>query len=206
MSVNHHFDLSAAFNDKTLLTSLMWNHHIGIGKKAKFKITYGVRVSNFYSKDVIYTSAPSKYWLKGNLSDTLSISAPQVNNLTLLIGFRYSIGRFDIGFNIDGIGVSYGGQKEAEFTKNNTKTKQDTEVSQLTALLIGANDRGMLKSELYVAYHIFEDIYVRIGISDIFTEYKTPLGISDTNGNDRFRAETKLFVAGISYCPKHIFK
>ena len=87
------FSLAVNVGASSFANSLGWNHLYGIGKSKRFKVGYGLRLTNFFGSDLDFTTAPAKY-TSGKSSivalfseniianiDTISIQKVQTNFL-----------------------------------------------------------------------------------------------------------------------------
>ena len=221
---NNNYDLSFSQGNKEILGAFSWSHFHGIGhKKQRFKIGYGLRFTSYYGygNGKNYTTAPSKYTstvqgpttifsetIENNI-DTVSFSNPQVNSLNISINLQYSISKkFDVGFNIDAIGFSFGGKQPGSVISSVYDPGQPFLVSakptSLNLLLTSDNDIGSLNSEFYLRYWISEHLGIRAGYSFYFSEYTTNQSLNFDAGriqNDRFRLKSSLLMLGITYRP-----
>ena len=121
---------------------------------------------------------------------------------TLDIHLQYSFRKLDVGFNIDAIGATVGGQQKGTFVAKSTGssfygTQQTAKPTGFNLLLVSDNDLGSLNSELYGRYWFKETIGLRIGASFQFTEYTTSQKL--TFENDRFRNKALMPFIGISF-------
>ena len=195
-------------------TALSYNQLYGVGKSKRFKIGWGVRLTSFFGKDLNYYTAPAKLtsgeigpqvlFVENVLSniDTLKLSKTQTNALNFDIHLQYSFRKLDVGFNIDAIGVTLGGQQSGLFLAKSTGsrlhgTQQTAKPTVFNLLLVSDNDLGSLNSELYGRYWLKENIGLRFGASFQFTEYTTSQKL--TFENDRFRNKALMPFVGISF-------
>ncbi len=221
---NNNYDLAFSLGEKEILGAISWSHFHGIGnKKQRFKVGYGLRFSSFYgySEGKNYTTAPSKYTstIQGpttifsetieNNIDTITFANPQVNSLNISINLQYSISKkFEVGFNIDAIGFSFGGKQPASIISSVYDANQPYLISakptSLNLLLTSDNDIGSLNSEFYLRYWLTEHFGIRAGYSFYFSEYTTSQSLTFDSGriqNDRFRLKSSLFMLAITYRP-----
>lgn len=193
--------------------AVSYNILYGIGPAKRFKIGWGVRLTSFSGNHLNYYTAPAKLTsgeygpqviFKENILrniDTLYLSKAQTNALNLSIHLQYSLRKLDVGFNIDALGVTLGGQQSGVFTARSTgsslhNTTQTAKPTTLNALLISDNDIGSLNSELYARYWLTPKIGLRAGASFQFTEYTTNRKL--TFDNDRFRNKILMPFVGVS--------
>lgn len=194
--------------------AVSYNALYGVGKSKRFKIGWGVRLTSFVGKNLDYVTAPAKLTagevgpqvffiaekILSNI-DTLQLTNSKTNALNVVIHLEYSFKRLGLGFNIDALGLTMGGEQSGLFIAKSTgsplhNTSQSAKPTTLNALLISDNDRGSLNSELYGRYWITAKIGLRAGASFQFTEYTTNRTL--TFENDRFRNKILMPFAGIS--------
>lgn len=194
-------DLSASFGSgfsPALGISKKW----GIGKSGKFKIGTGIRITNFTGSDIDFITAPAELTIEDANIDTLTLGSAAVTYIGIPIHLQYSFGeKLDIGFNIDVVGLTFGGEQTGRFMASrpsdlNGSTQTGSPTSP-NVLLVGDNDIGSLNSELYARYWATEKLGIRAGLSFQFVEYTTDREL--TLNNDRFRAKLMQPMIGISY-------
>ncbi|MCU0341763.1 MAG: hypothetical protein MUE30_17960 [Spirosomaceae bacterium] len=190
-----------------------YNTLYGVGKSKRFKIGWGVRLTSFVGNNLDYYTAPAKLTsgeygpqviFKENILsniDTLQLTNTQTNALNLVIHLEYSFKRLGLGFNIDALGLTLGGEQSGRFIAKSTgsrlhNTTQTAKPTTLNALLISDNDWGSLNSELYARYWLTDKIGLRAGASFQFTEYTTSRKL--TFENDRFRNKILMPFVGVS--------
>jgi hypothetical protein len=195
-------------------TAFSYNNLYGVGKSKRFKIGWGVRLTSFFGKNLDYYTAPARLtsgeigpqvlFVENVLSniDTLKLTKTQTNALNLDIHLQYSFRKLDIGFNIDAIGATFGGEQNGTFVAKSTGsrfhgTQQTAKPTVFNLLLVSDNDLGSLNSELYGRYWLKENIGLRFGASFQFTEYTTSQKL--TFENDRFRNKALMPFVGISF-------
>lgn len=213
---NNYFDAALSAGNSQGSASLAWNHFHLIGKKGKFKIGYGARFTTYAGKNKEYITAPAKITSRQTgpqvlfsetyeeSLDTVTFSSPQVNMLNLTINLEYNIYKtFDLGFNIDAAGLSFGGTRDGTLHSSNRPaslaSEQSAKPTPYNLLLISDNDIGSLNSELYARYWFNNKWGVKAGASFLFTEYKTNNKL--LLDNDRFRNKSLMFIVGVTYCP-----
>jgi hypothetical protein len=200
--INHVFDLSIGSDGKDNIGSLSYGHIWDLGKKRKWRVGYGLRYSGFVGSEKNFLSAPPAFYGNKEKTDTVAISKPQQNNIALFLTATYRIKRkFEIGFNVDLVGYSFGATQNANFIGNNSVIPTRASANSLTALLVGANDIGMVKSENFIGYWVSENWMARVGVSSLFTEYKTSTRLQQDN--DRFRGTSIIPFIAIRYCPNN---
>jgi hypothetical protein len=199
--------------------ALSYNKFYGVGKSGKFKVGWGLRFNTHFADQNDYRTAPAKL-TSGKSSivalfsedivgqiDTLRLSSPQVNSLNLSIHLQYALlKKLEVGFNIDALGFSFGGQQRGQFIarqsdatgrSNNGNSSITAKPTTLNALLISDSDIGSLNSELYARYWLTDKWAVRAGLSFEFWEYTTTQKLAFDN--DRFRNKILLPLVAVSY-------
>ncbi len=220
--LNNYFDIATSFGSGKFAAALAWSHLHGIGKKEqRFKIGYGVRFTSFTGANKYYTTAPASLTstsqgpgtifsddVVANI-DTITTATTLTNSLNGAIYFQYNISsKFDVGFNIDAIGFSFGPEKQfnvisSSFDPGQSPIQKGSPTS-FNLLLISDNDIGSLNSELYLRYWITKKIGIRAGYTFLFSEYKTNQNLSFDGGrieNDRYRYKASMALIAISYKP-----
>ena len=194
--------------------ALSYSYNWGLGKKGKFRIGTGIRFTYFASgkKDLITAPATLTSGEKGpqvlfkenifSNFDTLKVSKTRVGYLNIPIHLQYNFSKkFEIGFNIDAIGLSFGSKQNGTFyasdSKSLNKSTQSAKPTAFNLLLVSDNDLGSLNSEIYARYWLNDKIGLRAGMSFQFIEYKTDKKL--TFENDRFRTKSLLPMVAISY-------
>ena len=197
--------------------AISWSHYHGIGKNKRFKVGYGIRLTNFIGSDQKYITAPAKYTsgkeslvalftqnIKANL-DTVIFEKAQINFLNAGIYLSYTLpfwkDKVDLGVNIDAIGYSFGASRNGLFNNTTVSAKP----SGFNALLISDSDKGSLNSEWFVRYWINKRWALKGGYEFLFTEYTTDAKIqllpNSTDTNDRFRNKASMVMLGIEFAP-----
>ncbi len=201
---NNNFDLALGAGSGQFSGALYWVHFHGIGEKKKFKIGYGIRFTSYFGSNQNYITAPAELTGKPESIDTLFMTKAQSNALNLSINLQYSFSsKLDVGFNIDAVGLSFGGKQTGKFISSiRPTTVSETQAASITSfntLLIGDNDIGTLNSELYVRYWLSDKFGIKAGAGFLFTEYTTDNKL--TFDNDRFRNKSMMGMIGITYTP-----
>lgn len=194
--------------------ALSYNYNWGLGKKGKFKIGTGIRFTYFAKGRTDLITAPAsltsgekgpqvlfKENILSNL-DTLHVAKVGVGYLNIPIHLQYSFSqKFEVGFNIDAIGISFGSKQSGTFyasdSRSLNKSTQTSKPTTFNLLLVSDNDLGSLNSELYARYWVNDKIGIRAGLSFQFIEYTTDKVL--TFENDRFRTKNLLPMIAISY-------
>ncbi|WP_373514775.1 hypothetical protein [Persicitalea sp.] len=183
----------------------------------RFKIGWGVRYTGFAGKSTELVTAPAKLtsgktgpavmFTDDILSnfDTLTLNKVQSNALNAVINLQFAFSkRFELGFNIDAIGISFGAQQTGRFHSASQSMTLDNSVqtakpTAFNLLLVSDNDLGNLNSELYARYWFSDRVAVRAGLSFNFVEYTTDRKL--TFDNDRFRYKSLLPMVAVSFSP-----
>lgn len=219
---NNYFDIGGNIGDQQAAGVLSWMHLHGIGhKKQRLKIGYGIRFTSYVGANKWYTTAPSKYTstrqdpltiFSDNIDhniDTIALVTPQVNLINLSLNISYNVWKsFDLGFNIDVIGFSFGQSQKANVLSSSFDSGQPpvttVKPTSFNLLLTSDNDIGSLNSEFFIRYWITPKFGVRAGYSFLFTEYKTETKLSFDHHrieNDRYRLKSSLFLLAFTYKP-----
>lgn len=209
-------DLSLATKGDFTTVALSLNRLHGLGQSHRFRIGYGLRFTSAFGTNTDYRTAPAKLTsgsesivalfsddLVANI-DTIRFPKTQINSLNISINLEYAISRkLEVGFNIDAIGVSFGGNQTGTFTANSpvrsslSGTAQEAKPTAFNLLLISDSDQGSLNSEAYVRYRFTPKVSVRGGLGFQFNEYTTLRKL--TLENDRFRAKSAMPLLAVSY-------
>lgn len=212
-------DIALAVGNQAVSPSISYSKLHSFSENRRFKIGYGFRLNNFFgaTKDAI--TAPAKL-TSGTYSVASLFSDYQLNNLDTLklnsvwttsinakVVVQYSIRKFDIGFNIDVVGLTFGGKQTGQFLANESpnfhKSAQIANPSALNLLLIGDSDKGSLNSEIFVRYWVSDRMAVRVGGSYQFLEYSTDKNL--TFDNNRFRVKTFMPFVAVTFSPFKMF-
>ena len=186
----------------------------GLGPKNKFSVGVGLRFTGLYGGQRDYITAPARLtsgktgpqvlFVESILSnlDTLSLTQTAVGYINIPIYLQYSFSKkFEIGLNIDALGLGFGGKQSGRFSAKESKslnnTIQSAKPTAFNLLLVSDNDLGSLNSEIYARYWINNKIGIRAGLSFQFVEYTTERLL--TFENDRFRSKNLLPMFALSY-------
>ena len=198
--------------------SLSYNYAKRIGKKQKWEIGTGLRLSSYMgSKKDFISAGPAKYTRSFTFPflivfagqneanfDTLTVQRPFTNSLNLQFNLGYHFSdKWYAGCNIDIIGASFGRKGSAVFTSNGqTTTDPNVKPSPFNLLLTGDHDKGSLNSEFLLGYSLNKKIRVKAFYQFIFIEYKSQ-SVSqiydDGTINNRFRNKANNLGVGVSY-------
>lgn len=173
----------------------------GIGAKKKFYVGTGVRFTSFFGSNVNFTTAPAELTADNKNVDTLLAPSPGVNSLNLTINLGYKISeKFDVGFNIDAIGISFGPTGSPSYIRNGKSVASSASPTSPNILLIGDNDKGSLNSHLYVRYKLSDHLGLKVAYQFLFNELTTTTKIQTIpSANDRFRAKSTMVYVGVNY-------
>ncbi len=196
--LHHNVDLAISGVPSSQMVSLGYLQEFGIGKKQAWRLGYGVRLSGYFGNNITHVSAPPEFYNEDATRDSVWVSNPQMNNIALYIGASYVYkNMIEVGFNIDAVGYTFGGDKSATFISNANEATTTVNPGSVTALLIGPADIGMLKSEFFAAYKFNEKWKVRAGWVSLFTEYRTPTELQV--GNTRYRGTAIQGLLAVTY-------
>ena len=182
--------------------SLAWSKTYGLGSSKRFHVGYGVRFSGFSGSNQTYITAPASLTGDEATIDSLVLENPVNLGLNLAIYLEYYLHpKFSLGFNIDAIGYSFGNSQTGAFQSSDNNAQFPTSVeaspTAFNLLLVGDNDLGYLKSEMFVRYALNEKWSLRGGFDFTFSEYTTDIEL--LNENARFRYKAGMFFLGASY-------
>lgn len=206
----HTFDMSLSGGDARIQGAGSWSHLHGFGKKEqRFKIGYGIRLGAFFGGNLLYTTADAKYTKDDSNIDTLSLVDAQVNTLNASLHLQYTFfQKLDLGFNIDAIGLSIGGEQKGSILSSSLDFGSSpvplSKPTGFNLLLVGDNDRGSLISEFYLRYWLSPRWAIRGGLNYFFSEYTTENKLSFNNGEvktDRFRNKSYMGFLSVSFRP-----
>jgi hypothetical protein len=173
----------------------------GIGAKKKFYVGTGVRFTSFFGNDVIFTTAPADLTADAKNVDTLSAPSPSVSSLNLTINLGYKISeKFDVGFSIDAIGISFGSTGTPNYIRNGKSTATSASPTSPNILLVGDNDKGSLNSHFFVRYKLSNHLGLKVAYQYLFNELTTTTKVQTIpSANDRFRAKSGMIYVGLNY-------
>ena len=165
-----------------------------------FSIGTGLRFGGFSAKDIYFTSAPSSLY-KTNSADSILAPAPAIYSVNAFLNLNYQItSKIQAGFDIDLIGLSFGPNGSPTFISNGQSQITKVNPTPINLLLINANNRGSLLSNIYVRYQITNRWGGRISYQKSYTEISTEQLLQTIpEDNKRFRYVTGLVGLGVSY-------
>lgn len=190
--------------------------HVGLGARL---------TSSFGSGSLTYITAPAQLtsgktgpgvFFTSNISnniDTVTLNNTQVNALNVFILLNYTFSqRWSAEFNIDLVGFSFGGDKNATlfYGDGNTFYSKYSEAkpTSTNVLLISDNDIGSLNSELNVFYRFTNKVKLKAGFGFLFNEYTltSPINYINTLGTNintaRYRTKALMLGIGFNYTLK----
>lgn len=198
--------------------SLSYQYAWRFGQKQKLRMGVGARFNGFFASDRYFVTAPAKIVkgesgpaalfkepIKANM-DSVQFTSAQAYSLNILIHISYAFtDKLRAGFNIDVIGVSFGGSSPGTYINGNATdaiyTKPVTaSPSAFNLLLVGENDLGSLNSEFFITYSLNEKWALKGGVQHIFMEYTTDTQVQQfPEPNDRFRITPTVACFGVVY-------
>ncbi len=195
------FELGGAIGSSVGSISATGFQNFGIGSKKKFYIGTGVRFTTFFGSNVNFTTAPADLTADDKNVDTLLAPSPSLNSLNLMISLGYKISeKFDVGFNIDAIGISFGPTGTPSYIRNGKSVASSASPTSTNILLVGDNDKGSLNSHLFVRYKLSDHLGLKVAYQFLFNELTTTTKIQTIpSANDRFRAKSTMVYVGLNY-------
>ncbi len=180
--------------------SIDFFHLWKLGKRKKFEVGLGGRLTSIFGSNQYFSSAPPDLARNNNFVDSVYLGSVQINALNIALGFGYSLSsKFSVGFNIDAIGLSFGGTQQGTYIKDSQRTNVANSPTVFNVLLVDVNDRGTLNSEFYARYQFSEKWLLKIGLQHVFTEYTTNTQVQQApQPNDRFRRIVNMFSLGVT--------
>ena len=211
-TASNSIDLGLAFGSSQGTLTGGYIHNWRLGKKQKFEIGVGGRLTTYLGANQYYSTAPAKLtsgstgpgvFFKENITanmDTFLIARPQVLAINAMINFGYLIiPKFYVGLNIDAIGFSLGSEKKGNYINGSQGQNTTGKPTPFNLLLVSDNDLGTLNSEFYGKYKVNEKLSIKTGFQFLFTEYTTSTEVQQLpEPNDRFRNKSGLFAIGVS--------
>lgn len=176
------------------------NKNYYLGKKDKIVVGYGLRYTGFLGKQIYFTSAPNALAIDLTKTDSLYAPSPSIHALNLLINLGYKINdKFQVGFNIDAVGASFGPEGTPKFVSNGKETATTAKPTAVNVLLVGNKDKGSLNSLLYLQMNVNQKISVRLAYQLLFNELTTSTKIQTVpEANDRFRVKSRQGFVGVN--------
>ncbi|MEN9298600.1 MAG: hypothetical protein RLZZ429_913 [Bacteroidota bacterium] len=214
---NRFIDLALTAGTSQGSVAFSYVHNWKIGKKQKWEIGVGGRLTSYFgTKKEYVTAGPARLTRSHAIPfliffadqkpenwDTLNVQRPFTTafNATVNIGYHFNK-KWSAGFNIDLIGVTLGRTTNGILTSNGT-TRNDSKVkpSAFNLLLTGDHDLGSLNSEFFISYKFSDNWSLRGVYQFYFSEYTTTRlnqVASDGTVINRFRNKVNAFGMGIS--------
>ena len=215
-AVDKSASVTLAFGSSEFSTALGYQHLWKLGKKQKFGIGAGARLTNYFASNKYYTTAPAKLTsgktgpavffaddIPQNI-DSVFFKKTQTNSLNISLNFDYNIyKKITVGFNIDAIGFSFGGSQKGTFLGNAGASAATTaKPTNFNLLLVSDNDLGSLNSEFFAQYKFNKNWGAKIGFQFLFAEYTTATKVQTTPSgqkNDRFRNKSSAVSFGVTH-------
>ena len=214
---NRFVDLSATIGESQGAVAASYVHNWRLGKKKKWEIGYGARLTSYFGVKTDFTTAPARLSRTTTFpfiivfaghetknEDTLNVQRPFTNSVNLSTNLGYNFNeRWSAGFNIDLIGFTFGRTTSGVLTSNGvTKTEFAAKPGAFNLLLTGDNDIGSLNSEFFLKYNLNNRWGIKAVYQFLFVEYKTTTirqTAPDGTLVDRFRNKANTFGIGASY-------
>lgn len=208
--------LSLAFGKNQFTTTVNYQYLWNFGKKKQWQMGAGARLTNNFGNKNFYITAPAKL-TSGKTGpgvffadqiipniDSIYLLKSQTNALNITVNFGYKINdKFTVGFNIDAIGFSFGGNQTATYYGNGGAVAgTTTKPTSFNWLLISDNDLGTLNSEFFGQYNFNKKWAAKLGFQFLFTEYTTSTKVQTTpdgQQNNRFRNKSGELSLGATY-------
>ncbi len=214
-TTNQFLDFTTAIGKKQASVALSYVHNWKLFKKQKWEAGIGARFTAYAGSGKYYSTAPAKLTsgktgpavffaddIVQNL-DSVFFPKAQINALNVSLNFGYHFSpKFSLGFNIDAIGFSFGGNKSGTHINGNTTKPTTAKPTAFNLLLVSDNDLGSLNSELFAKYHFNKKWSAKAGLGFWFAEYKTATQVQTTpdgQKNDRFRNKVFAVALGVAY-------
>ncbi|WP_291724151.1 hypothetical protein [Bernardetia sp.] len=193
--------ITGAFGESSTSLTAGFSHLYGFGSSRRFKLGYGIRLSSFFGSDRKFSAAPPDLASEDNPQVFITESS-QLNAINLGLYTDYSVTEnLLLGFNIDIVGFSFGGEKDGvvivEPAITGVGVPDTAKPTSFNLLLVGNNDIGTLNSEFWIGYRIASNVMIRGAFSYLFTEYTTEGQYQDDN--DHFRYKATQGALGVSY-------
>jgi hypothetical protein len=219
---NNFYDATIAMGKNQGLIALSWAHVSRLGKKERrLGVGYGLRFTSYYGKNQNYITAPARLTSRqtgpqvifsktyAESLDTVSFTQSQINSLNIALYFDYKVTpRFEIGFNIDAVGFSFGGRQNGRLMSSlrpeSLPEQQTAKPTSVNVLLVSDNDIGSLNSEFLARCRLTDHFAIKAGFCFLFAEYQTEQKL--IFDNDRFRNKASMGFIGITYNPFKLLK
>lgn len=203
-SWHHHFDLGIGFFKKDYALSLGWSHLKGLGASQRFKIGYGLRFNAYRGKERDFLPLPYDIRKDEERLDTLRLDKAYSIGIGLGLYLSYDIAaRWTIGLNADLLSYQYPLSKPIGVLQS-TSLPDSSLITPASLHRYGLfegryEDFGTLNAEFYLAYHFHHKWRAKLGVQNLWTEYRTPLPLVENNA--RFFRTPWLILAGLTFTP-----
>jgi hypothetical protein len=194
-------EAGVSFGSGHTAISAAGTHNWTLGKKKKFLIGTGLRLTTFSGTNKYFSTAPASLSTNDASVDSLLVAKPAMTSLNAVINLGYRVtDNLEVGFNIDAIGVSFGSQCAVSYLRNGRSTASTASPTSVNVLLIGDNDRGSLNSHLYAKYRFNGHWGAKVAFEHLFNELTTTTAVQTLpEANDRFRIKTSNIYVGLVY-------
>ncbi len=211
-------DLTLGVGSGQTNISTSYQHLWKFGNNKRLLMGVGMRMNGFFASDANMITAPARI-VKGETGpaalfkksipqyiDTAFFPTAQAYSINFLMAIAYQItDDFQVGFNIDVIGASFGAERSGTYINRNNPTGIYSSPVRgaptgFNLLLVGENDLGSLNSEFYVTYAIDERWSLKGGVQHSFLEFTTTTKVQQyPESNDRFRITPTVACLGVVY-------
>ncbi len=212
-NLNKNIDATFAIGDQQGSLSVLFLTKHSIGSAKKFHLGLGIRYTGYLGLNRYFITAPAiltsgstspLILFQDNISkniDSLIVKSSFSHSINAAINFDYQISKtFQVGFNIDLIGFSFGNTSAANYINGFQGKNTTASPTQFNILLISDNDRGSLNSEFYGKYSINDKWGIKLAAQFLFIEYTTATKVQTVpQENDRFRYKSLLPSIGVTY-------
>lgn len=166
----------------------------------KMYLGTGIRFTGFGAKEIRFTSSPPGLY-NSFLADSIFAPAPALYAINIFFNIGYQLSeRMQAGLDIDVVGLSFGPNGSPTFISNGVAQTAKVNPTPVNTLLIGANNRGSLLSNLYLRYKITDRWGARVSYQTFYAEITTEELLQTVpENNQRFRHVTKLLGLGVNY-------
>jgi hypothetical protein len=212
-SLNKSLDANFALGDQQGSFAVLFLRNFSVLKSKKLEIGIGGRATSYIGLNQYFITAPATI-TSGSTSpliffqdinnkniDSLIVKSAANTSINAAVSFTYKFSpKFNLGFNIDLIGVSFGGSSTANYRNGAVGKNTTASPANFNLLLISDNDLGSLNSEFYGRYNFNEKWGIKFGLQFLFTEFKTETKVQTfPQENDRFRNKSYLPSIGVTY-------
>ena len=210
---NKSLDANFALGDQQGSLAILFLRNFSVLKSKRLEIGIGGRATSYLGLNQYFITAPAII-TSGSTSpliffqdinpkniDSLIVKSAANTSINAAVSFVYKFSsKFNLGFNIDLIGVSFGGSSAANYRNGAVGKTTTASPANFNLLLVSDNDLGSLNSEFYGRYNFNEQWGVKVGFQFLFTEFKTETKVQTfPQQNDRFRNKSFLPSIGVTY-------